>query len=166
MILLTPQNPGDPDQTWPARRGAAWQRRHVDSRLDDPETHSYLAGRAIPRLLHARSGRRRQPVHVVAHRGTSIPARWRHYQTPHDTHDWDSTQTPSSSTPRSTAGRALVITARARIFLRPRPHHRRTFGDVEVRLVNNWASGLDEKGQPKRNRTRMPPLPARSSTAT
>ena len=123
----------------------------------DPETHLYIYGTGNPTPAYTHGPRRRrQPVHLVAARGQrryrqdgvvlpDLAARHarlgfhadadprRHaVQRPHAQARHDrrrATATSSSST--ATTGEHLVTSK---------------FG-----LVNNWASGLDAKGQPKRN---------------
>ena len=85
---------------------------------------------------------------------------WYYQTSPHDTHDWDSTQTPVLvDMPFNGRTRKLVITATRNGYFfvldRTTGEHLLTskFG-----LVNNWSSGispdakpsLDAKGQPKR----------------
>ena len=78
---------------------------------------------------------------------------WYYQTSPHDTHDWDSTQTPVLvDAPFNGRMRKLVITATRNGYFfvldRTTGEHLVT---SKIGLVNNWASGLDEKGQPKRN---------------
>jgi len=78
---------------------------------------------------------------------------WYYQTSPHDTHDWDSTQTPILvDAPFNGQMRKLVMTATRNgyyfVLDRTTGEHLVTskFG-----LTNNWADGLDDKGQPKRN---------------
>ncbi len=78
---------------------------------------------------------------------------WYYQTSPHDTHDWDSTQTPILvDMPFNGRMRKLVMTGTRNGYFfvldRMTGEHLLTskFG-----LVNNWATGLDAKGQPKRN---------------
>ncbi len=78
---------------------------------------------------------------------------WYYQTSPHDTHDWDSTQTPIivdgtfNGKPRK-----LVMTATRNGFFfvldRVTGEHLLT---QKLGIVNNWTVGLDDKGQPKRN---------------
>jgi alcohol dehydrogenase (cytochrome c) len=80
---------------------------------------------------------------------------WYFQTSPHDTHDWDSTQTPIL-TDAMFGGRMrkLVITATRNGYFfvldRVTGEHLVT-SKLGLPGVNNWASGLDAKGQPKRN---------------
>jgi alcohol dehydrogenase (cytochrome c) len=78
---------------------------------------------------------------------------WYYQTSPHDTHDWDSTQTPALADMMFNGKmRNLVITATRNGFFfvldRKTGEHLLTskFG-----LVNNWTLGLDAQGRPKRN---------------
>ena len=78
---------------------------------------------------------------------------WYFQTSPHDTHDWDSTQTPILvDMPFGGRTRKLVMTATRNGYFfvldRTTGEHLVT---SKLGLVNNWAQGLDAKGQPKRN---------------
>ena len=78
---------------------------------------------------------------------------WYFQTSPHDTHDWDSTQTPVlADMPFNGRTRKLVMTATRNGYFfvldRTTGEHLVT---SKLGLVNNWAPGLDAKGQPKRN---------------
>ena len=78
---------------------------------------------------------------------------WYFQTSPHDTHDWDSTQTPVlADMPFDGRMRKLVMTATRNGYFfvldRTTGEHLVT---SKLGLVNNWAQGLDAKGQPKRN---------------
>ena len=79
---------------------------------------------------------------------------WYFQTSPHDTHDWDSTQTPVIWSTGMFNGRMrkLVMTATRNGYFfvldRTNGEHLVT---SKLGLTNNWAQGLDEKGQPKRN---------------
>jgi alcohol dehydrogenase (cytochrome c) len=95
-----PMKEGDPGlNTWPnleaARHGGAnvWSAGSYD-----PETHLYIVGTGNPTPAYAPAGRRDGDnlftCSLVAVNVDSGKIAW-HYQTsPHDTHDWDSAQTP------------------------------------------------------------------------
>ena len=79
---------------------------------------------------------------------------WYYQTSPHDTHDWDSAQTPvlfdgadqrpAAQARRDRGAQRLLLRARSR---RPASGScRRPFGSRV-----NWATGLDEKGRPKRD---------------
>lgn len=76
---------------------------------------------------------------------------WYYQTSPHDTHDWDSTQTPIlADAPFNGRTRKIVMTAERNGYFfvldRVTGEHLVTgkFG-----LYNNWTLGLDEKGRPE-----------------
>ena len=92
---------------------------------------------------------------------------WYYQTSPHDTHDWDSTQTPIfADMPFNGRTRKLVMTAERNGYFfvldRVTGEHLVTgkFG-----LVNNWAPGLDEKGRRNAIPTRTLRSPVPWSTA-
>jgi alcohol dehydrogenase (cytochrome c) len=78
---------------------------------------------------------------------------WYYQTSPHDTHDWDSTQTPVMFDGMFNGRmRKMVMTATRNGFYfvvdRTTGEHLVT---SKLGIVNNWTSGVDAKGQPKRN---------------
>jgi alcohol dehydrogenase (cytochrome c) len=78
---------------------------------------------------------------------------WYYQTSPHDTHDWDSTQTPVIYDGMFNGRmRKLIMTATRNGYFfvldRTTGEHLVT---SKLGLTNVWAMGLDEKGQPKRN---------------
>src|ERR1044072_3070159 len=92
-------NPGDPGlETWKSLDAA----RHGGAQVwipgsYDPETHLYIFGRATPPPAYTTGrgeGDNLYTCSLVAVNVDTGKIVW-HYQTsPHDTHDWDSAQTP------------------------------------------------------------------------
>ncbi len=158
ILYSTPQNPGDPGlETWPSLdaarhgNGATWIPGSYD-----PETHLYLYGTGNPTPAYTQGrgdGDNLFTSSLVAVNVDTGKMAWYYQTSPHDTHDWDSTQTPVLvDIPFNGRMRKLVITATRNGYFFVLD---RTTGEHLVTskfgLVNNWASGLDEKGQPKRN---------------
>ena len=158
ILYSTPQNPGDPGlETWPSLdaarhgNGATWIPGSYD-----PETHLYLYGTGNPTPAYTQGrgdGDNLFTSSLIAVNVDTGKMAWYYQTSPHDTHDWDSTQTPVLvDMPFNGRMRKLVITATRNGYFfvldRATGEHLVTskFG-----MVNNWASGLDEKGQPKRN---------------
>ena len=158
ILYSTPQNPGDPGlETWPSLdaarhgNGATWIPGSYD-----PETHLYLYGTGNPTPAYTQGrgdGDNLFTSSLIAVNVDTGKMAWYYQTSPHDTHDWDSTQTPILvDAPFNGRMRKLVITATRNGYFfvldRTNGEHLVTskFG-----IVNNWASGLDEKGQPKRN---------------
>ena len=94
-----PMNPGDPGlETWPsldaARHGGG---QHWIPGVYDPETNLYILGTGNPTPGYtgvARKGDNLYTCSLIALDADTGKLKW-HFQTsPHDTHDWDSAQTP------------------------------------------------------------------------
>src|SRR5689334_9610610 len=157
-FYTVPMNPGDPGvDTWAsldaARHGGAmtWIPGSYD-----PDTHLYIFGTGNPTPAYTvgrGEGDNLFTGCLVAVNVDTGKMAWYYQTAPHDTHDWDSTQTPIlADMPFNGRMRKLVMTATRNGYFfvldRVTGEHLLTskFG-----LVNNWASGLDAKGQPKRN---------------
>jgi alcohol dehydrogenase (cytochrome c) len=158
ILYSTPQNPGDPGlETWVSLdaakhgNGATWIPGSYD-----PETHLYIYGTGNPTPAYTQGRGDGDNLFTSALLAVNVDTGkivWYYQTSPHDTHDWDSTQTPILvDMPFNGRARKLVITATRNGYFfvldRTTGEHLLTnrFG-----LVNNWASGLDAKGQPKRN---------------
>ena len=158
ILYSTPQNAGDPGlDTWAsldaARHGAGstWIPGSYD-----PETHLYLYGTGNPTPAYTQGrgdGDNLFTSCLIAVNVDTGKMAWYYQTSPHDTHDWDSTETPILvDMPFNGRMRKLVMTATRNGYFfvldRTTGEHLLTskFG-----LVNNWAVGLDAKGQPKRN---------------
>jgi alcohol dehydrogenase (cytochrome c) len=154
----TPQNPGDPGvETWASLDAA----RHGGGMTwipgaYDPETHLYIYGTGNPTPAYTTGRGEGDNLYTCALLAVNVDTgkmAWYYQTSPHDTHDWDSTETPIlADMPLNGKMRKLVLTATRNGYFfvldRTTGEHLLTskFG-----LVNNWASGLDPKGQPKRN---------------
>jgi alcohol dehydrogenase (cytochrome c) len=158
ILYSTPQNPGDPGlETWPSLdaarhgNGATWIPGSYD-----PDTHLYIYGTGNPTPAYTQGrgdGDNLFTSSLLAVNVDTGKMVWYYQTSPHDTHDWDSTQTPVLvDAPFNGRLRKLVITGTRNGYFFVLD---RTTGEHLVTskfgLVNNWASGLDEKGQPKRN---------------
>src|SRR5213593_2967878 len=157
-FYTVPMNQGDPGlETWASLDAA----RHGGAQVwipgsYDPETHLYIFGTGNPTPAYTTGrgeGDNLYTGSLIAVNVDTGKMAW-HYQTaPHDTHDWDSTQTPVfADMPFNGRTRKLVMTGERNGYFfvldRVTGEHLVTgkFG-----LYNNWASGLDEQGRPKRN---------------
>ena len=158
ILYSTPQNPGDPGlDTWASLdaarhgNGATWIPGSYD-----PETNLYLYGTGNPTPSYTQGRGEGDNLFTSALLAVNVDTgkmAWYFQTSPHDTHDWDSTQTPIlADMPFNGRMRKLVMTATRNGYFfvldRTNGQHLLTskFG-----LVNNWATGLDAKGQPKRN---------------
>jgi alcohol dehydrogenase (cytochrome c) len=95
----TPMNPGDPGaDTWPGLEAA----RHGGGNIwtagsYDPETRLYIVGTGNPTPAWGSNGRRGDNLFtcsVVAIDIDTGKMAWYYQTSPHDTHDWDSSETP------------------------------------------------------------------------
>jgi alcohol dehydrogenase (cytochrome c) len=130
----------------------------------DPETHLYMFGTGNPTPAYTTGrgeGDNLYTCSLVAVNVDTGKMAWFYQTSPHDTHDWDSTQTPVlADMPFNGRTRKLVMTAERNGYFfvldRVTGEHLVTgkFG-----LYNNWAVGLDEQGRPKRNPAKDATIP-------
>ncbi len=162
----TPQNPGDPGlETWKdldaARHGAgtSWIPGSYD-----PDTHLYLYGTGNPTPSYTTGrgdGDNLYTSCLIALNVDTGKMAWYFQTSPHDTHDWDSTQTPIiADLPFNGRTRKLVMMATRNGYFyvldRVTGEHLIT---SKLGLVNNYASDiatdsklhLDARGQVQRN---------------
>jgi alcohol dehydrogenase (cytochrome c) len=122
----------------------------------DPETHLYMFGTGNPTPAYTTGRGEGDNLYTCSLLAVNVDTgkmAWYYQTSPHDTHDWDSTQTPViADMPFNGRTRKIVMTAERNGYFfvldRVTGEHLVTgkFG-----LYNNWATGLDEKGRPKRN---------------
>jgi alcohol dehydrogenase (cytochrome c) len=158
ILYSTPQSPGEPGiETWASLdaarhgNGATW----IPGAYD-PETKLYIYGTGNPTPAYTQGrgeGDNLFTSCLVAVNVDTGNMAWYFQTSPHDTHDWDSTQTPILvDMPFNGRPRKLVMTATRNGYFfvldRVTGEHLVT---NKLGLVNNWAQGLDAKGQPKRN---------------
>ena len=156
---VTPQNEGDPGlETWKnldaARHGGGhpWVPGSYD-----PETHLYIFGTGNPTPAYTSQTRGEGDnlftCALVAINVDTGKMAWYYQTSPHDTHDWDSAQTPILVDAMVEGQRRkLVLTASRNGFYftvdRMTGQHVVTSKFSETA---NWATGLNESGQPVRN---------------
>lgn len=125
----------------------------------DPETHLYMFGTGNPTPAYTTGrgdGDNLYTCSLVAVNVDTGKMAWYYQTSPHDTHDWDSTQTPIiADMPFNGRTRKIVMTAERNGYFfvldRVTGEHLVT---GKVGLYNNWASGVDEQGRPKRDPTK------------
>ncbi len=150
----TEPQPGEPgSETWPDKEsmqhggGMTWMPGTYD-----PELNLLYWGTGNPNPVHAGQGRKGANLwtsSIVALNPDTGKLVWYFQPTPHDTHDWDATQTPVlidgdfGGLPRKMLAQA---NRNGYFFLLDRKTgaHLLTAPFVQ----NNWAKGLDEKGVP------------------
>lgn len=157
-FYTVPMNPGDPGlETWPSLDAA----RHGGAQVwipgsYDPETHLYIFGTGNPTPAYTAGRGDLDNLFTCALIAVNVDTgkmAWYYQTSPHDTHDWDSTQTPALvDAPFNGRMRKLVLTAARNGYFftldRVTGEHLVTskFG-----TATNWALGLDKNGAPKRN---------------
>jgi len=158
ILYSTPQNPGDPGvETWAsldaARHGAGstWI-----PGVYDPETRLYMYGTGNPTPAYTQGRGEGDNLFtgcLIAVNVDTGKMAWYFSTAPHDTHDWDSTETPAlADMPFDGRMRKLVmtVTRNGYFFVLDRTTGKNLLTS-KIGLVNNWAAKLDDKGQPQRN---------------
>jgi alcohol dehydrogenase (cytochrome c) len=154
----TPQKEGDPGlETWKSLDAA----RHGGGHMwipgaYDPETKLYIVGTGNPTPAYTSQtrgeGDNLYTCALVAINVDTGKLAWHHSTSPHDTHDWDSAQTPVLFD-REFNGRQRKLVMQATrngyhfVLDRVTGEHLVTgkFSDAA-----NWARGIDERGSPVR----------------
>jgi alcohol dehydrogenase (cytochrome c) len=160
-FYTVPMNPGDPGlETWKSLDAA----RHGGGHpwlpgVYDPETKLYIfgTGNPTPAYMSAPRGEGMDNLFtcaiVAVHVDTGKMA-WYYQTSPHDTHDWDSAQTPVliDGDFRGSGPRKMVLTASRNgyYFTLDRRTGERLVTSKFSETVN-WAKGLNERGQPVRD---------------
>jgi alcohol dehydrogenase (cytochrome c) len=158
-FYAVPMNPGDPGlETWKSLDAA----RHGGGQMwlpgsYDPETHLYIVGTGNPTPAYTSQTRGEGDnlftCAIVAINVDTGKMAWYYQTSPHDTHDWDSAQTPVLVDAEIRGNpRKLVVTASRNGYYFTLD---RTTGE---RLVTskfsdtvNWAKEINAKGQPVRD---------------
>ena len=158
ILYSTPQKEGDPGlETWASLdaakhgNGATW----IPGAYD-PETNLYMYGTGNPTPSYTQGRGEGDNLFTSSLLAVDVDTgkmKWYFQTSPHDTHDWDSTQTPAIvDAPFNGRTRKLVMTATRNGYFfvldRTTGAHLVT---SKLGLTNVWAQGLDAKGQPKRN---------------
>ncbi|MBI4475519.1 MAG: PQQ-binding-like beta-propeller repeat protein, partial [Acidobacteria bacterium] len=158
ILYSTPQKEGDPGlETWASLdaakhgNGATW----IPGAYD-PETNLYIYGTGNPTPAYTQGRGEGENLFTGSLLAVNVDTgkiQWYFQTSPHDTHDWDSTQTPVIvDAPFRGRMRKLLMTAMRNGYFfvldRTTGEHLVT---SKVGLTNVWAQGIDEKGRPKRN---------------
>lgn len=161
---VVPQKKGDPgSETWPNEEtmkhggGMTWQPVTYDADLN---LVYVTTGNPQPVIAHKnRAGDNLFTGSVVALNPDTGRMAWYFQSSPHDTHDWDSTQTPVlfegeiEGRPR----RLLAQAARnGHFFVLDRATGQALVSSEFVKT--NWAKGYDAKGQPIPDPAKMPQI--------
>jgi alcohol dehydrogenase (cytochrome c) len=156
--LATPRDPNDPAmKTWKNLDAAIHGGGHMwIPGSYDPETHLYIIGTGNPTPAYTSQtrgeGDNLYTCSLVAINVDTGKLAW-HFQTsPHDTHDWDSTQTPVLvDAPFNGKPRKLVLqaTRNGYFFVLDRVTGQHLVTSAFSPTVN-WAKGIDSRGEPVR----------------
>lgn len=130
----------------------------------DPETNLYVfgTGNPTPAFTAGRGeGDNLFTCSLVAVNVDTGKMAWYYQTSPHDTHDWDSTEAPVFvDAPFEGKMRKLVMTSQRNGYFfvldRVTGQHLVT---GKMGLVNNWAKGIDEQGRPRRNPAKDASIP-------
>jgi alcohol dehydrogenase (cytochrome c) len=158
ITYTVPMKAGDPGvDTWSSLDAASHGGGQVwIPGAYDPETRLYIFGTGNPTPAYTTGrgdGDNLFACSLIAVDVDSGKMKWYYQTSPHDTHDWDSTQTPAiADLPFEGKTRKIVMQATRNGYFfvldRTTGEHLVTgkFGTTNV-----WAQGLDDKGRPKRN---------------
>ena len=167
-FYTVPMKPGDPGlDTWPsldaARHGGG---QVVDARRlrsgDASSTSSAPATRRRPTPASARKGDNLFTCSLVAVNVDTGKMAWYFQTSPHDTHDWDSAQTPVlvDGDDQRPAAQAGLDRGAQRLLLHARSRHRRAPRHrASTATTTNWAKGMRENGQPDPNPEKEATIP-------
>ena len=153
--FYTIPGPGEPgNNTW---AGDSWKTRRRGRlghrRLRSGTESALLRHRQSRSRLSQREPRGRQPVQLLAaSRSTPTPAssRWHYQFTPHDVHDWDSTEVPilADITIGRTAAQGRDVRQPQRLLLHARSHQRQGDRRRSRSCTTTWAKEIGRDGRP------------------
>jgi alcohol dehydrogenase (cytochrome c) len=161
---VVPQKKGDPgSETWPNEEamkhggGMTWQPPTYDPELN---LLYVTTGNPQPVIAHAnRAGDNLFTASIVALNPDTGKMVWYFQASPHDTHDWDATQTAVlidgeiNGQPRKLIAQA---SRNGKFFVLDRATGKAIVSSEFVRT--NWSSGFNAKGQPIPNPAKQPQL--------
>ena len=157
-FYTVPMNPGDPGlETWPsldaARHGGAqvWMPGSYD-----PETDLYIFGTGNPTPGYtgvARKGDNLFTCSLVALKVSTGKMVWYYQTSPHDTHDWDSAQTPIlfNGTIDGQPRKLVSTAARNGYFFTLDRVTGKLIVSSQFGKTTNWSRGLRANGAPDPN---------------
>jgi alcohol dehydrogenase (cytochrome c) len=165
-FYTVPMKPGDPGlDTWPSLTaaqhggGQAWI-----PGVYDPETNLYIFGTGNPTPGYTGVGRKGDNLFTCTLIAVDVDTgkmKWYFQTSPHDTHDWDSAQTPIliDATIDGKPRKLVSTTARNGYFFtvdRVTGAHIQTSKYGET---TNWAKGIRENGSPDPNPEKEATIP-------
>ena len=158
IFYTVPMNPGDPGlETWPSLQAA----RHGGGQVwipgsYDPETKLYIFGTGNPTPGYTGVGRKGDNLFTCSLVAVNVETgkmAWYYQTSPHDTHDWDSAQTPIliDGTINGKPRKLVSTAARNGYFFtldRVTGEHIVT---AQYGATTNWSKGLRPNGAPEPN---------------
>ena len=165
-FYTVPMNPGDPGlDTWPSLEAA----RHGGGQVwipgvYDPETKLYIFGTGNPTPGYtgvSRKGDNLFTCSLVAVDVETGKMAWYYQTSPHDTHDWDSAQTPVlidgviNGKPRKMVSTA----ARNGYFFTVDRVTGENIASSKYGTTTNWSTGLRKNGAPEPNPEKEATIP-------
>ena len=166
IFYTVPMNPGDPGlETWPSLQAA----RHGGGQVwipgvYDPETKLYIFGTGNPTPGYTGAGRKGDNLFTCSLVAVNVDTgkmAWYFQTSPHDTHDWDSAQTPIliDGTINGKPRRLVSTAARNGYFFTVD----RVTGEHVVTSrygsTTNWAKGIRPNGSPDPNPEKEATIP-------
>jgi alcohol dehydrogenase (cytochrome c) len=157
-----PQKQGDPgSETWPTEEamrhggGMTWTPITYDPELN----YIYVTtGNAQPVMAHRnRAGANLFTGSIVALNADTGTMVWYHQSSPHDTHDWDSTETAVLIDDEVNGQKRKLVAQAARngyYFLLDRTNGKSLVSTEFVKV--NWSKGTDSNGSPIPDPAKMP----------
>ena len=154
----TPMNEGDPGlETWPNLESARHGGGNVwVSGSYDPDTHLYIVGTGNPSPAFAPFGRQGDNLFTCSLIAVNVDTgklAWYYQTSPHDTHDWDSAQTPIlvdgqfAGKPRKLV---LQATRNGHFFVLDRVTGEHLLTSRFAKW-GKWVKEINERGQPIRD---------------
>jgi alcohol dehydrogenase (cytochrome c) len=161
---VVPQKKGEPgSESWPNEDamkhggGMTWQPVTYDPDLN---LIFVATGNPQPVIAHKnRAGDNLFTASVVALNADTGKMVWYFQTSPHDTHDWDSTQTPVVFDAEFNGQKRKLIAQAARnghFFVLDRTNGKALVSSEYVKT--NWSKGYDAKGQPIPDPAKMPQI--------
>ncbi len=166
IFYTVPMNPGDPGlETWPSLTAA----RHGGGQVwipgvYDPETKLYIFGTGNPTPGYTGAGRKGDNLFTCSLVAVNVETgkmAWYFQTSPHDTHDWDSAQTPILIDGQINGKpRKLVSTAARNGYFftvdRVTGEHVVT---SKYGTTTNWSTGIRPSGSPEPNPLKEATIP-------
>ena len=158
IFYTVPMNPGDPGlNTWPSLEAA----RHGGGQVwvpgsFDPDTRLYIFGTGNPTPGYTGQGRKGDNLYTCALVAVNVDTgkmAWAFQTSPHDTHDWDSTQTPiliDGTVNGKAAKLVLQATRNGYYFVLDRVTGE-NLATTKLGTMTNWAKGIRPNGSPDPN---------------